>query len=73
VAKAGVAQTVVPSFAMALAYLALDQKDEAFVWLEKDVDDRTIYASSYATESALDGLRDDPRFKAMLKRMNLPE
>lgn len=63
----------VPSYAVALAYIALGQKDEAFVWLEKDVDERTIYASSYAIESALDGLRDDPRFKAMLKRMNLPE
>ena len=37
------------------------------------MDERTIYASSYANESVLDGLRDDPRFKAMLKRMNLPE
>jgi TolB-like protein/cytochrome c-type biogenesis protein CcmH/NrfG len=63
----------VPSFAIALAYIALGQKDEAFTWLEKDMDERTIYASSYAIESALDGLREDPRFKAMLKRMNLPE
>jgi hypothetical protein len=51
----------------------LGQKDEAFTWLEKDMDERTIYASSYAIESALDGLREDPRFKAMLKRMNLPQ
>lgn len=63
----------VPSFAVALAYLALGQKDEVFVWLEKDMEERTIYASSYAIEPALDGLRDDPRFKAMLKRMKLPE
>ena len=55
------------------AYIALDQKDEAFLWLEKDVDERTIHASSYAIESALDVLRGDPRFKAMLKRMNLQE
>lgn len=63
----------VPSIAFALAYIALGQKSEAFEWLEKDVDDRTIYASSYAIESAFDDVRDDPRFKAMLKRMNLPE
>ena len=51
----------------------MDRKDEAFVWLEKDIDERTIYASSYAIEPALDGLREDPHFIAMLKRMNLPE
>lgn len=63
----------VPSVAFALTYIALGQKDEAFVWLEKDVTDRTGQASSYAVEPALDDVRDDPRFKAMLRRMNLPE
>ncbi len=63
----------VPSIAFAFTYIALVQKDEAFAWLEKNAEDRTIYASSYAIEPALDDVRDDPRFKAMLKRMNLPE
>jgi hypothetical protein len=29
--------------------------------------------SVLAVEPALDDLRDDPRFKAMLRRLNLPE
>ncbi len=67
------AKRYVPSHALALAYVALGQKDEAFVWLEKEVAEHTGYASSYAVEPTLDDVRDDPRFKAMLKRMNLPE
>ena len=67
------AKRYVPSIAFALAYIALDQRNEAFEWLEKDVNDRTIYASSYAIEPALDDVRDEPRFKAMLQRLNLPE
>jgi TolB-like protein/Tfp pilus assembly protein PilF len=63
----------VPSISLAFAYLALDQRDEAFVWLEREAEERTIFASSYAIEPALDELRGEPRFKAMLKRMNLPE
>ncbi len=63
----------IPSIAFAFAYIALGQKDEAVVWLEKDVSEHTGHASSYAVESAPDDVRDDPRFKEMLKRMNLPE
>jgi predicted Zn-dependent protease len=59
--------------AFAITYLALGQKDEAYKWLEKDVDDRSGWASWYAIAPAFDDLRDEPRFKAMLKRMNLPE
>jgi lipopolysaccharide biosynthesis regulator YciM len=59
----------VPGVAFAFAYIALGQKDEAFVWLEKDVADHTGLASSYAVEPALDDVRADPRFKAMLKRI----
>ncbi|MBK9706123.1 MAG: hypothetical protein IPO77_03695 [Acidobacteria bacterium] len=59
--------------AFAITYLALGEKDEAYMWLEKDVDDRSVWASWYAVAAALDELRDEPRCKAMLKRMNLPE
>ena len=63
----------VSGYAFAMAYLALGKKDEALTWLEKDVDARTYFATSYAIDPMLDELRNEPRFKVMLKRMNLPE
>lgn len=67
------ARRYVPSVAFGYVYLALGQRDDALTWLEKDVEERTDYANYYAVDSALDELRDNPRFKTMLKRLNLPE
>jgi len=63
----------VPSYALALAYIALNEKEDAFVWLEKEIEVRGSWSSAYAVAPELDELRDEPRFRAMLKRMNLPE
>ena len=41
--------------------------------LEKDVEERSSYAVTIGIELGLNELRDDPRFKDLLKRMNLPE
>jgi TolB-like protein/Tfp pilus assembly protein PilF len=67
------ARRYVPSYAGALAYIGLNEKEDAFVGLEKEIEERGYWASVYAVAPELDELRDDPRFKAMLKRMNLPE
>jgi tetratricopeptide (TPR) repeat protein len=63
----------VSGHAFALVYLALGNKDEALTWLEKEVEDRSTYASFYAIDPLLEDVREEPRFKALLKRMNLPE
>jgi serine/threonine-protein kinase len=63
----------VPSYCFAIIHLALGEKDEAFVWLEKDIAERSSWPVVYAVVPELDELRDDPRFKEMLKRLNLPE
>ena len=63
----------ISSIAFGITYLALGEKDEAYQWLEKEVDDRSGWASWYSVAPGLDELRNEPRFKAMLKRMNLPE
>jgi len=67
------AQRYVPSYAIATVYIGLNEKEEAFVWLEKDVAERGYWSSNYAVDPILDDLRSDPRFKDMLKRLNLPE
>ena len=58
---------------MALLYIGLNEKEEALVWLEKEVAERGNWSSVYAVDPVLDDLRSDPRFKDMLKRLNLPE
>jgi len=54
-------------------YAGLGEKDKAFEFLEKDFQNRSgeLPISRWATWS--EPLRDDPRFKDLLKRMNLPE
>jgi TolB-like protein/Tfp pilus assembly protein PilF len=67
------AQTYVQSYTFALIYLGLGEKEEALHHLEKHMSDRAETASTYATAPELDELRSEPRFKEMLRRMNLPE
>jgi TolB-like protein/Tfp pilus assembly protein PilF len=57
----------------ALIYLGLGQKEEALNYLEKHMMARAETASQYASAPELDDLISEPRFKEMLKRMNLPE
>ena len=63
----------VTSYGVALAHIGLNEKEEAFVWLEKEVAERGYWAGVYAVAPELDHLRNDPRFKEMLKRLSLPE
>ena len=63
----------VSGHAFALVYLALGNKGEALTWLEKEVEDRSTYANFYPIDPLLEDVREEPRFKAILKRMNLPE
>lgn len=67
------AQGYVPGYAVALIHIGLDQKEEALNLLEKVVAERSPILVHYAVGPYVDGLRAEPRFKAMLKRMNLPE
>ena len=71
--KSESATRYVPNYCLAMAYTALGEKEEAFALLEKDIAEHSSFVSVLAVEPALDDLRDDPRFKAMLKRLNLPE
>jgi tetratricopeptide (TPR) repeat protein len=59
---------------LARIHAQLGEKDEAFRWLNKALAEREyrLYAS-IKTLPAFDGLRSDPRYKEILKKMNLPE
>jgi tetratricopeptide (TPR) repeat protein len=63
----------VMSYHLALIYAALGEKDKAFAELEKAFEEHDYLLPRTKVEPFLDPLCDDPRFKAMLKRLNLPE
>ena len=63
----------IPNDAFGMVYLGLGEKQQALDHLEKHMMDRAETANGYAVDPELDDLRAEPRFKAMLKRMNLPE
>jgi hypothetical protein len=55
-----------------LPYAGLDEKDKAFEWLEKDFQTRGDLVE-IRWRIPYESLRDDPRFKDLLKRIGLPE
>jgi adenylate cyclase len=52
-------------------YAALDEKEKALVWLERAYQEHSGYLVAIRADFIFDGLRDDPRFHALLKKMNL--
>jgi tetratricopeptide (TPR) repeat protein len=55
---------------VAAVYAALGDKDEAFKILEKAVDERPQPLVALKEEPSLEDLHSDPRWKALLRRMN---
>lgn len=51
---------------------ALDQTDEAFRWLEAGYRERAAWMPFLKVDPRMDGLRSDPRFEALMCRMNFP-
>lgn len=66
-------QRYVSPYNIACIYAGLNDKDQAFEWLEHAYQERSFYMTLLKTETVLDNLRPDPRFKDLLRRMNLPE
>ena len=58
---------------IAFVYAGLGEKDKAFEWLEKDFQARNGKLQEIRWQMPYESLLDDPRFKDLLKRMNLPE
>jgi tetratricopeptide (TPR) repeat protein len=66
-------QRYVSPYGIAIIYAGLNDKDQAFEWLERAYDQRGSYMTLLKVATVFDNLRPDPRFKALLKRMNLPD
>ena len=68
-----VARNAATGHDVAAVYSGLGEKDKAFEWLEKGFQTRESQLNTFRWELQFEPLRDDPRFKDLLKRMNLPE
>jgi len=56
-------------YEIATARAALGQRDQAFRWLRRAVDDRSVCVPDLKTDPRLDSLRNDPRFQALLREV----
>jgi TolB-like protein/tRNA A-37 threonylcarbamoyl transferase component Bud32/Tfp pilus assembly protein PilF len=59
----------VPSYFLAVASIALGERDQAFTALEKDFVERSSLYSAFAVDPLLDDLRGDPRFADLTRRV----
>ncbi len=56
---------------VALIYSTLDDRDKAFVWLEKSFEDRACWLIEMNVEPAFEPIRNDPRFHDLARRVGL--
>jgi hypothetical protein len=63
----------VPPRHFAKIYAGLGDKDEAFAWLDKAIADRESGLEFVKTDPSYDSLHSDPRFKNVLRRLNLAD
>ena len=64
-------QRYVPAYGFGGAYAALGDKDQAFQWLERSLQDGGWEITFLKVDPAMDSLRSDPRFNDLVKRVGL--
>jgi adenylate cyclase len=62
-------QRYVPSYLFAVVYAGLDEKDQAFAWLEKAYEERSGALPFLKVNPTWDPLRSDPRFEALVAKV----
>lgn len=66
-------QAYVPPGGIAAFYLEAGQKDRALDWLAKACEDREVSFVYVAVDPDWDNVRAEPRFQALVRRLNLPQ
>jgi DNA-binding winged helix-turn-helix (wHTH) protein/TolB-like protein/Tfp pilus assembly protein PilF len=61
----------VAAYDVALIYAALGDRENAFQWLERAIEDRSTPVSFLARDPALAALHGDPRFAALVQRLGI--
>jgi TolB-like protein/cytochrome c-type biogenesis protein CcmH/NrfG len=70
--KATSKTSYVPAFYFAMIYAALEDKDQAFMQLEKGYDERFTRFAYLRLEALWDPLRSDERFSDLVRRVGIP-
>jgi TolB-like protein/Flp pilus assembly protein TadD len=63
----------VPPILFAGLYAAIGERDSAFAWLDRAVEERSAFIADLPVHPWWDPLREDPRFRALLVRVGLAE
>jgi len=71
VTKANATGTCVSPYSVAGIYAALGQSEPAFEWLNKACEQHDLQLVSLKVDPSLDGVRSDPRFKDLIRRIGL--
>jgi hypothetical protein len=58
---------------LALAYAGMNNKDEAFVWLQKAYSEHSNAVTTLKVDPIYDPLRSDPRFQDLMGRVGLAQ
>ena len=61
------------SYDIALVYLGLGDKNQALEWLESAYGERSTFLEEITMDPVWDGLRSDPRFVALMKKVGLEQ
>src|SRR5687768_7732478 len=64
-------QRYVPAYGFGVAYAALDDKDQAFQWLARSLQDNAWEITYLKVDPSMDSLRTDPRFDDLVRRVGL--
>ncbi|HLL77203.1 MAG TPA: tetratricopeptide repeat protein [Pyrinomonadaceae bacterium] len=62
-----------PAVGFARAYLRLGDKEQAFRWLERACEERNLFPLLINSDPFYDGLRSDPCFAALVRKVGLPQ
>jgi hypothetical protein len=64
------AQKYVPPFTIAVIYAGLGDKDQAFAWLQKANEERSVWMPWLKVDPKFDNLRSDPRFADLVRSLS---
>ncbi|HSQ31155.1 MAG TPA: protein kinase [Gemmatimonadaceae bacterium] len=62
----------VSAYDIAIVYAGLGDNDQAIAWLQKAINERSMFVVHMTWDARLDGLRADPRFNGLVKQLGAP-